>query len=71
LTFSFFSSEYFDQVDGFSRPNIGAVPDLVADFPSLGGTKPTPGPGKLAGPPPKQGFAQVRRFKKNYLVMKS
>ena len=60
----FFSSEYFDQVDGFPRPNIGLVPDLVADFPSLGGTKPTQGPGRLAGPPPKQGFAQVRQLKK-------
>ena len=64
MTFLFFSSEYFDQVDGFPRPNIGLVPDLVADFPSLGGTKPTPGPGRLAGPPPKQGFAQVRQLKK-------
>ena len=31
----------YDQLDGPPRENVGAIPDLVADFPSLGATGPT------------------------------
>jgi len=36
------SPEVYDQLDGPPRENVGAMPDLVADFPTLGAAGPAP-----------------------------